>query len=134
MIRQAKNLLFSFRNWLSSNLDKFPVITLLGHVLGTTLYIIYKETNYEHPLVSFIDRVNSQFCNGCLYFILLMLATSKHYRFISWASLLALFLLWIVSTIYYTTNLSADIYYITFVLIIYLIFAIGAVMALTRRC
>lgn len=133
-LRQAKNLLFSFRAYILSHAPLMPVLVLTMHMMGFLAYYRLMITGSEPEIITKMDIINCQASDTSLLFLILMLATSKNYKTISWVSLSCLLLLLIVNTVYRLALKDPDVYYITFSWIIYAIFVSGAVMALTRRC
>lgn len=133
-IRQAKTLLFSFRTYVLTHAAIVPVLTLIMHMIGFAAYYRLMVTGREPKIIEKLDIINCQASDTSFIFLILMFATSKNYKASSWIAFICLFLLLVINTVYRLAFIEPDVYYTTFSWIIYAIFVIGAVIALTRRC
>jgi len=133
-IEQAKTLLFSFRELVIVHAPKIPCIMLFLHFIGMVAYVAYFINGSEPEVITILDKINHQLCDASGITFILLLATSKHYKKISWLAYCILILLWITTLVYVLTDTEPNIYFIISICIIYIIFVVGAVKALTSLC
>lgn len=78
------------------------------------------------------DFLKQFFDVGIIGYIL-MLATSKHYNRLAWVSYWCLIVLWLLSTIYILSSWTVDLYFAIIFVVIFGIFAIYTLQAVTNR-
>lgn len=123
--KQVRSLLFSI-------VPVLPVVVLIITAIQYALYVkleFFKGSDYLYKVTEFVR----QFTDVSLYTFCLLIITSRMYSFLSRVAIVALFLIWMLNTIYLTFNIEADIYFYSFISIIYVTFVIITVRTLINR-
>lgn len=124
-LKQVRSLLFSI----------VPVLPVVVLIVTAFQYACYMKSEYfgGSETTYLILEYLRQFTDVSLYTFCLLIITSRMYSFLSRVAIVALFLIWMLNTIYLTFNIEADIYFYSFISIIYVTFVIITVRTLINR-
>lgn len=132
-IEQAKNLLFSFREWIKANSGYAPFITMMGSLFGFIIFSCGLIKGSEPDYILTLDALGRGVFDWSLICLGLMFGFSQNWRFISWVSYICLIALYITNTVYILFRLAPDLFFLIFASIIYITFVVLTIRCLTNR-
>lgn len=121
------------RDRISGYVSTIPFIFMSLNLIAFTLFFLRKfwEISFnQYPLFYNIGYQVFDFSGMAL---ILMFATSKNYRLLSWISFSCLCLLWVVNTLYRAMMWEVDLYFCIISVVVFTIFVIISVSVITKR-
>lgn len=122
-----------FRDRVSAYTSFIPFCFMVFNLIGYGIFYYLFCNQMEAPDWLFkIFELNGHFCDVSFLGLVLMLCTSKNWRYLSWMSFICICFLWIVNGTYILFSWEVDLYFVITALVIYIIFVILTLRVLTN--